>query len=347
MGNFAFKGAFGGPPIIATINGKRHEIRLCGAPPEVKIEQDPAYELVRHVNIARQSAGPAVPAKEENSKDSLDVKALLKRLQSTGILQKIQDAAKESGSQSGSRQQRGPPSSSARRETASPPIPSTFRIHSLDRRPSPLSSLGSFSMQLLMVRYDSVIDELHQPRIACPHCGIAFDELYGDAYQRHTDWHVQDTLRLRERGIGRSRPWFKTHDDWLNFSEIELVNKTANAGKDGKAGEAAAEATIDASSNEVPTEKKECLVCREKFEEYWDEDAEDWKLRDCVVKDGKVFHRHCVPDADSSVWEDSMHAQASASADVKEALVDTQGSSDSGYTGSLPSEVAQFLSQSP
>lgn len=27
MGNYPFKGAFGGPPIFATINGVRHEIR--------------------------------------------------------------------------------------------------------------------------------------------------------------------------------------------------------------------------------------------------------------------------------------------------------------------------------
>lgn len=39
MGDFAFRGAFGGPPIVATINGKKHEIRLMGVPPEVKIDQ--------------------------------------------------------------------------------------------------------------------------------------------------------------------------------------------------------------------------------------------------------------------------------------------------------------------
>lgn len=54
MGNYPFKGSFGGPPIIATINGRRHEIRLCGPAPEVKIEQDPCYELMRYMQTARQ-----------------------------------------------------------------------------------------------------------------------------------------------------------------------------------------------------------------------------------------------------------------------------------------------------
>lgn len=55
MGNFPFKGVFGGAPIIATINGRRHEIRLTGTPPEAKIEQDPSYELARYMESIPQT----------------------------------------------------------------------------------------------------------------------------------------------------------------------------------------------------------------------------------------------------------------------------------------------------
>lgn len=54
MGNFPFKGAFGGSPIVATINGRRHEIRLCGPPPEVRIDPEPSYELMRYMPAIRQ-----------------------------------------------------------------------------------------------------------------------------------------------------------------------------------------------------------------------------------------------------------------------------------------------------
>ena len=54
MGHYPFKGAFGGPPIIATINGRRHEIRLCGPPPEVRIDPEPSYELMRYMPAIRQ-----------------------------------------------------------------------------------------------------------------------------------------------------------------------------------------------------------------------------------------------------------------------------------------------------
>lgn len=42
-----------GAPIIATINGRRHEIRLSGPAPEVKIEPEPSYELSRFLAQAR------------------------------------------------------------------------------------------------------------------------------------------------------------------------------------------------------------------------------------------------------------------------------------------------------
>ena len=63
IGKHPFRGAFGGPPIFATINGIRHEvrcflyvphenlhpvqIRIGAPPPEVKIEPEPSYELAR------------------------------------------------------------------------------------------------------------------------------------------------------------------------------------------------------------------------------------------------------------------------------------------------------------
>lgn len=55
-----------GAPIISTINGRRHEIRLAGPAPEVKIEPEPSYELSRFLNQARiesqqQMAGPRPP----------------------------------------------------------------------------------------------------------------------------------------------------------------------------------------------------------------------------------------------------------------------------------------------
>lgn len=59
-GPFPFRGSFGGPPIRATINGVQHKIQLCGPPPEVKIDPEPAYELLRYVKESHMPRpGPA------------------------------------------------------------------------------------------------------------------------------------------------------------------------------------------------------------------------------------------------------------------------------------------------
>lgn len=60
-------------------------------------------------------------------------------------------------------------------------------------------------------RYDSVIERIYKKRVACPQCGIAFKELYGEAYQRHTDWHLQDMIHSKNNKYTRSRPWFMTN----------------------------------------------------------------------------------------------------------------------------------------
>jgi hypothetical protein len=54
MDRFPFKGEFGSgkAPIVANINGRRHDIRLLGAPPEVKIDPEPAHELARYMTTS-------------------------------------------------------------------------------------------------------------------------------------------------------------------------------------------------------------------------------------------------------------------------------------------------------
>lgn len=72
MGDFAFKGVFGGPPIACVINGRRHEIRLGGPAPEVKIEQDPCYELIRHMQNLRQNNTSDLPQPKRDGKGNLN-----------------------------------------------------------------------------------------------------------------------------------------------------------------------------------------------------------------------------------------------------------------------------------
>ncbi|KRZ93319.1 Pre-mRNA cleavage complex 2 protein Pcf11 [Trichinella sp. T8] len=50
FGNVPLRGIFGGPPIFIKVNGVKHSILLGGPPPEVKIDTEPSYELLRFLH---------------------------------------------------------------------------------------------------------------------------------------------------------------------------------------------------------------------------------------------------------------------------------------------------------
>uniref|UniRef100_A0A183UVF6 CID domain-containing protein n=1 Tax=Toxocara canis TaxID=6265 RepID=A0A183UVF6_TOXCA len=272
MGNYPFKGAFGGPPIFATINGVRHEIRLGGPPPEVKIEPDPCYELLRHMPRQGLNAVMNTPAVHQSSapkEPTMDVKGLLAKLQKSGILSTLSGKKDES---------------SAQRETnhsPTPPIPSEHRGEVTERLAKPPTDLKKFSMRALKIRYDSVVESLHQTRHMCPNCGLRFNELKGERYKHHLDWHFRENLKSNDGS--RCRDWYLPVEEWLQFSEQEDLSASTSTAH-----------AADGERNSV----KECGVCGEKFEEYWDEDGDAWKLKECVLgTDGRPFHPSCILDA--------------------------------------------------
>uniref|UniRef100_A0AAF5PPU5 CID domain-containing protein n=1 Tax=Wuchereria bancrofti TaxID=6293 RepID=A0AAF5PPU5_WUCBA len=289
MGTYPFKGAFGGPPIFATINGVRHEIRLGGPPPEVKIEPDPCYELLRYMpRTGVETSNKTAASSGTEPQASVDVKGLLAKLQRTGILSalNVNNRRDETGGDSPNR-------------SVTPPIPSEHRGEVTERLPKPPTDLKSFSMRALRIRYTSVVESLHQKRRLCPNCGLRFSELKGERYQQHLDWHFRENLKSNESS--RCRDWYLPVDEWYEFSEQEELSASTSATRLAGAGsnDAAKDAnrgTYSIPSDSVPS--KECGVCKEKFEEYWDEDDDIWKLRDCMLgQDGRIFHPGCILDA--------------------------------------------------
>ncbi|KAI6195943.1 hypothetical protein M3Y94_01049200 [Aphelenchoides besseyi] len=285
MGDFPFRGAFGsGPPIVATINGKRHEIRLGGPPPEVKIEQDPCYELARHLQAARMNVNPSIeaPRRVEEEKDKLG--DLLAKLQRTGVLDNLGAALRSSQVTA---------KKAMNRELTPPIIASAAILGGADRE-APSSALSLFNPSDLHIWYESVIRSLLKPRSVCPDCGVQIFDRDSVQYKRHVDEHVQREIGnqpIQERGP------YLSEDEWVDFSYVDVVNQTATK-------EPTPEISLDeetkvqgedAMSSE--TELRICGVCREDFREYFDADADEWRLENSVVMNGKPYHRTCQADA--------------------------------------------------
>ena len=47
-------------------------------------------------------------------------------------------------------------------------------------------------------------------------------------------------------------------------------------------------------------ENQECGVCHEKFETFWDENEEEWMMKDAVKIKQKVYHPMCAKDLPDS-----------------------------------------------
>jgi hypothetical protein len=285
VGDHPFRGAFGGPPMVANINGRRHEFRLCGPPPEVRIDQDPCYELSRHMNAVR---GPqSVKPKQEGEKlGKQDVIALLQKIKQHGILNKPLGILKDDSKTSSLSQKPSPPGPrvdvGTAREISAPP------------------SIKDFQIGSLMVRYSDVVEALHRPRTACPHCGIGFTDTNSEAYQRHIDMHVQELLRTKESGKSRSRGWYMGKENWVEFDELSEVQKQPTTelqkGTTDESSSQGGDKFASSPSDAIATTSlnKVCSVCHEKFNEYYDNDDEEWRFQDCVVKGNVAVHRYCV-----------------------------------------------------
>lgn len=154
IGDFPFKGVFGGPPIAAIINGRRHEIRLSGPPPEVKIEQDPCYELMRNMQNLRQNipSETSQSNKEDKSKEKSlfsypfflgSINDLLSKLQKTGVLDSLTTALNANT-------RKNIPNSVKttyqRRELTPPIVSSNVKIDKIEVYDKPSSLLSQFNM---------------------------------------------------------------------------------------------------------------------------------------------------------------------------------------------------------
>jgi len=106
---------------------------------------------------------------------------------------------------------------------------------------------------------------------------------------------MQVAIQARDKKYSRSSPWYMM-DDWFTYSETELVNRDPQSAAEANEEQASGAAHSSTDARSEDTTMKECYVCHEKFEEYWVDEEDAWKLRDCLVENGKAFHSYCKSD---------------------------------------------------
>ncbi|NXL37264.1 PCF11 protein, partial [Glaucidium brasilianum] len=164
--------------------------------------------------------------------------------------------------------------------------------------------LTNFTVEELRQRYDSVINRLYTG-IQCYSCGMRFTTSQTDVYADHLDWHYRQNRT--EKDVSRKithRRWYYSLTDWIEFEEIADLEERAKSQYFEKVNEEVVLKTQEAAKEKefqsVPAGPagavESCEICREQFEQYWDEEEEEWHLKNAIRVDEKIYHPSCYED---------------------------------------------------
>ncbi|XP_058162051.1 pre-mRNA cleavage complex 2 protein Pcf11 isoform X4 [Dasypus novemcinctus] len=232
-----------------------------------------------------QNPSGALPkAYPDNHLSQVDVNELFSKLLKTGILKLSQ-----------------PDSTTPLNEVAAQPPTEEEEDQNEDQD---VPDLTNFTIEELKQRYDSVINRLYTG-IQCYSCGMRFTTSQTDVYADHLDWHYRQNRT--EKDVSRKvthRRWYYSLTDWIEFEEIADLEERAKSQFFEKVHEEVVLKTQEAAKEKefqsVPAGPagavESCEICQEQFEQYWDEEEEEWHLKNAIRVDGKIYHPSCYED---------------------------------------------------
>ncbi|XP_044524129.1 pre-mRNA cleavage complex 2 protein Pcf11 isoform X4 [Gracilinanus agilis] len=282
-------GNFGNLPTpIAVGNIQPSQQVLSGVTQPVAFGQGQQFLPVHPQNpgtFVQNPTGTLPRAYPDNHLSQVDVNELFSKLLKTGILKLSQ-----------------PDSATTLNEVTTQPPPEEEEEDQSEDQDVP--DLTNFTVEELKQRYDSVINRLYTG-IQCYSCGMRFTTSQTDVYADHLDWHYRQNRT--EKDVSRKvthRRWYYSLTDWIEFEEIADLEERAKSQFFEKVHEEVVLKTQEAAKEKefqsVPAGPagavESCEICQEQFEQYWDEEEEEWHLKNAIRVDGKIYHPSCYED---------------------------------------------------
>ncbi|XP_020918237.1 pre-mRNA cleavage complex 2 protein Pcf11 isoform X4 [Sus scrofa] len=281
-------GNFGSLPAPITVgNIQASQQVLTGVAQPVAFGQGQQFLPVHPQNpgaFVQNPSGALPKAYPDNHLSQVDVNELFSKLLKTGILKLSQ-----------------PDSATTLNEVAAQPAAEEEEDQNEDQD---VPDLTNFTIEELKQRYDSVINRLYTG-IQCYSCGMRFTTSQTDVYADHLDWHYRQNRT--EKDVSRKvthRRWYYSLTDWIEFEEIADLEERAKSQFFEKVHEEVVLKTQEAAKEKefqsVPAGPagavESCEICQEQFEQYWDEEEEEWHLKNAIRVDGKIYHPSCYED---------------------------------------------------
>ncbi|XP_049825333.1 uncharacterized protein LOC109601802 isoform X2 [Aethina tumida] len=163
----------------------------------------------------------------------------------------------------------------------------------------------------------------------CSSCGMRFPPEHSIHYSQHLDWHFRQNRRgKRNIRVASSRKWYYTLSDWKNYEEIEDLEEREKNFFDQQATQAEGQVDEAEEEVEIPTvladpsmPNDQCEVCKDPFDQFFNEEREEWHLRNAIRIDDKCYHPVCHSDLMKSLQDSTMEenqSEHSAEEPVKE-----------------------------
>lgn len=138
----------------------------------------------------------------------------------------------------------------------------------------------------------------------CSSCGMRFPPEHSIHYSQHLDWHFRQNRRgKRNIRVASSRKWYYTLSDWKNYEEIEDLEEREKNFFDQQATQAEGQVDEAEEEVEIPTvladpsmPNDQCEVCKDPFDQFFNEEREEWHLRNAIRIDDKCYHPVCHSD---------------------------------------------------
>ncbi|XP_045504591.1 pre-mRNA cleavage complex 2 protein Pcf11 isoform X1 [Colias croceus] len=164
--------------------------------------------------------------------------------------------------------------------------------------------------ETLRVKQPAIVAKLYGG-MQCSGCGARFPPEHTVRYSQHLDWHFRQNRRERDSARrAHSRHWHYDLSDWVQYEEIEdLEEREKSWFETGGAEEEAAEEVLEAgeapSVAAGPPAGRHCALCGDAFDQFYNEDREEWHLRNSLQHEGRNYHPACFDDYKASLTKDA------------------------------------------
>lgn len=226
-----------------------------------------------------------------------DINDLFQKLLATGIINKPNAGVTKS-----------PP---AREQQRDPIIPVSLR------RPETLKK-----------RQSAIVKTLFSG-VQCGDCGIRFPSHETQKYGQHLDWHYRQNRREKDSARkASSRKWYYGISDWIQYEEIENLEErernffeTQNNDGDATNGDSVQRPDSPPPSCVAGSDdhNKTCDMCHDLFETFYNEETEEWHLRNAVRIEENTYHPVCYDDYKASLTLDESNLNVPHVGDISTA----------------------------